>query len=217
MNLVSIRTARVVGLTQLTEFNPRGKFLAPIIPALAQRYSFLSLPNLADVLKKPGESIKLGAGGFEDETFGKIAIDLAIHSDGFVVDSRADTAASDRFLIDALTWVSQEFGLKFPEKIDRRYISELYVTSTRSLGGVLRLEKFAKALSAKTTGFKDVAYELVTFGLGSDYANAPNPIPFRFERADGASFAENKYYSIGQLQTSDHLALLDELETALTP
>ena len=216
MKLLSVEQARAAWLFPLMDMNPLGKYLLPITIALSTRYKFANNPNVVEALKKK-EGLIFGNGVFAHPKLGELTLDIAIYNDAVFADTRADTEASDAFMEDLLMWLANEYGLKYPENPRRQHISRVFVQSKKRLNSLNpRLEKFARALSARSEGFGSVAYELGGVNFTAQQAGPLVPHVFRFERAENIPYSENRYFSYAALPTKEHLALLDELEEILS-
>jgi len=66
-------------------------------------------------------------------------------------------------------------------------------------------DNFGKLIPYQATGV-GLNYDLTTVALG--------PAPFNIQGRDGASFSENKYFSVAPVRTKVLLELLDMVETA---
>jgi hypothetical protein len=93
----------------------------------------------------------------------------------------------------------------------RLYASELIVECEKDLGGLFApLAAVEESLSLLTGRvFQPTGFTLSTDSQGV----AGSPLPFRFEREVNKSFDQRRYYSSAPLRTSDHEALLQQLET----
>src|SRR5258708_1421574 len=126
MKLHSIRAAKSIWLFPLIDINPRGRYLVPAAEALVRRYAFTKFPDAAAFLADPPKyAFELGM--FQSLTAGAVAVNLTIHGDGIVVENRASTAVGDEFLVDALTWLADEFELPHAAtlSIQKLYSSEI--------------------------------------------------------------------------------------------
>lgn len=208
MKLISVKLAREIWLFPLMHLNPKGKYLIPLLGKLIQRYSFASIPNLSDAIKA-NQGLKLGAGVFTDKKYGAISVDLQVHTDGLVGDTRANTEATDAFLKDLLTWVVAEETLQTPTEIKKQYLSEVYVEWEKPLSALNpKLKQIAKLLSSKITGFDPTTFDVAGIIFGSNSGAYEKPIPFRIEREINVPYAQNRYYSAAQLTTNDHLEVI---------
>lgn len=221
MKLLSISKARSIWLFPLNDLNPRGKAITgDAMPGMITRYKFAKIPSPLDMqsAREKNEPIKFLGGEFEGKG-GKVVVDFSAYNDGLIADTRSSTRDADLFLEDFLTWISSEFGLLSHHEIVQRkiYASELYITTERSLSLLNpKLEKLNQFISSKARGFNDVRMEVSSIGFWADQIAPTKPVNFRLERAEGIAFSENRYYSLAPLETEDHLAVLEEIDSLLS-
>jgi hypothetical protein len=223
MKLLSVKGARAIWLFPLADLNPRGKASERNgLLEIGKRYQFATSPSPADLVmaREKNLPIRYMSGTFLPPKKDAISIDLQIYRDGIVADSRSSTADSTAFIEDLLTWACKEFGLLPHERVVKHKlaVSEVYVSTERSLSLINpKLAAFSKFLTSKTQAHAGAQFEVGSIGFWADQTEVPTkPVHFRFERAEGVSFAENRYYSIAPLDTDEHLELLDRLENLLT-
>lgn len=215
MNLLSVEQARAIWLFPTADLNPYGKYIYPMTEGIISRYKFSNIPNIPEAIKN-NQGIILGNGAFTSDKYGEIGVDLGIYNDGLVGDTKADTDASDAFITDVLTWISKEYGLQYPKNIRKQYANKIYVESNKRLNELSdKLEKFTKALSAKSSLLGNVTYELGGINFTAEQVGSLVPAVFRFERAEKLPYSDNRYYSFAGLPSKDHLELLDQLEAIL--
>ena len=194
MELVAIRTARVIVHLPSEEINPFGKAVYPdLTKALVERYAFMAFPQgLADYDEEKG--IVFGAGRWND-----IAIDrLTIFGNGIAVDTRSSTKDSEEVLKEGLAWMAEAFGLTFkPEMMDRKgYLSELVVHCDKPLNALNpRLAAFANTLTDQLHKFAyqslPLVFETTSLALGFDSLNTKFTFsPFRYERLVDVPFGK---------------------------
>lgn len=216
MKLLSVSIARSVWLGHLSDLNPRGVNLFPIIaPVLQETYKFITYPSLQDI-SNIKDGLKFEKGEFVDSKGIPVRINLSIYDDGLVVDSGSSTDHADAFLKDMLTKFDETFKLvKYNEVIkQKKYFSELYVATNKSLELLNpQLKIISEYLSNNVEENK--IFETGGISFFPDQTNKINPASFRFERALNVPFSEKRYYSTAPLQTHKHLELLDKLEKIL--
>lgn len=127
------------------------------------------------------------------------------------------TEATDRFLHDVLSWFSASYGMPDYRELLRQklYVSELVVQM--KLPPTIFSEKFARFVKHLHGGLSNepgVPMELSALHFGPDPAKSKKVAPFRLERAAGAPFERNEFYSGAPLPTQEHLELLSELDRA---
>lgn len=217
MKLLSVQNARSIWLGHLSDLNPKGINLLPVVsPFLQEIYKFIKYPSVQDMLN-PKDGLKFEKGEFPDSQGNPILVNLTIYEDGLVVESGMSTDHADALLNDVLTKVDESFKLaKYEEVINSKvYLSELMVTTDKSLELVNpQLKLISEFLSNNVEQGKKFEAGGITFF--PDQINKVNPASFRFERALNCPFSEKRYYSIAPLQTHKHLELLDKLEKILS-
>lgn len=217
MKLLSIRTARFVGLIETAELNPRGLSVYPsLIDGLVEKYNFEIFPDEENELDETKGIV------FENGVWGKNAIDkVAIHSEFIIVETRSSTKDSEAIFNEALQWAADTIGITYaPDMVSQRgYVSELNVRCNSNLSKLNdKLTQFGESVSSallEHTG-KKAKYETTGITLHYDTAQIKNFVaPFKIERLLDSSFSANKYYSVAPLPTEEHLRLLEEFEEIL--
>ena len=218
MKLISVSLARSIWLFPMIDLSPRGKSFLPVYSLLMEKYKFLKIPKLTELDWQKG--LKFEEGSFSDAQGEQLHVTLTVYTDGVVADTRASTDASNAFLEDLLTSVSNQFGYSPHQQIVRRkvYLSELYLQLDSKL---LTIHPNMPALA------HDLASELslvqppqLTFDFVFNLVSDPGPtglipLAFRLERAAGFAFSENRYFSSAPLPTQAHLDFLEKVEQAL--
>ena len=99
----------------------------------------------------------------------------------------------------------------------KAYLSGLHVRSERRLAALNpRLDELASRLkSLLPTSPGATPFEATAITIGPDPDASDKPGAFRFERAVGAAWSENRYYSQAPLETDVHLEVLNEFEDLL--
>ena len=213
MKLVNIRSARAIWLVPLNDLNKRGRFLLPAVGGLIERYSFQKPPSEESLVTSPTK-VAFEVGSFNSADGVPIYVNLTVHDDGFVVDTRASTEEADRFLQDALAWLSSEFQL--PQVSDlavrKLFVSEVTVVFDHKLAVFHpAMERFSSSLNFKTFS-KPLALSRIVFS--SDPSESKQTASLRIERELDTPFADNRYYSYAGTTTTEHLALLEAFERA---
>jgi hypothetical protein len=223
VRVLSVNLARSVWLMRIADLNPTGKYIIPIFEAIIKRYGFLQHTNPTEIDPTQPKPVMFTRGSFQSSSGEQKEVSLNIWLDGLVADTQSSTDDSDFFLESLLNWLSTEFGL-FPYQqlaTSRLYTSELWVHTDKKLASLNpRLQSLVERINSMVRQFadKNLVYEIGAIQIWNDRTLAPNNFfsPFRFERAEVAPFTENRYYSIAPVCTSDHIALLDELEQILS-
>lgn len=216
MKKLSVNSARAIWLFNTQLLNPNGKFIVPAIAGLAERYRFAKLPDQAEFANRP-LSLKFEGGCFKGVGDDLIFVNLSIHEDGLIAETRSSTDEADLFLEDALTWVAMEYGLPHFSELDftRAYASELIVEL--SLPGHMFSSGFAKFLNKIQKGISNnpsLPMQFLSLSFGPDPESTKKLAPFRIERVVNTAFNKNQYFCTAPVPTSEHLELLEELENA---
>ena len=221
MVLISINLARVLWFMRTNDLNPRGLNLtSTFYPALLERYQFTAYPSVKELLASNKENpVEFSGGQFINSKGESVAVRVTEFDEAVVVDTRSSTEDSEAFLKEMLEW-STQYGLSFrPDMVlSKSYLSEVIVRCDASV--VVALLPELQTLADKVSAFVaspdgPMPYEPAGFSIAPNTSASSKPAPFIFERAGGASFKENRYFSRAPLHTDDHLQLLDELERIL--
>lgn len=217
MELLAVRLARLIVYFPTEEINPRGRALIPdVTSALIERYGFNGYPQKYEDFDWQ-KGISFDDGRWKDISIGR----LALYNNGMLVDTSSSTDNSVAFLIDALTWAAESFGLTYrPDMLNRKtYVSELIFRSETPLKNLNpALERLAAKLSESVSNIagQEVSYDTVSLSLNFDLLLTKSPLaPFRIERLSEAQYTENKYYSIAPIPTDEHIQFLEDFEAAL--
>jgi hypothetical protein len=220
MKLISLDLARAVWLFPITELNPTGLSLTKAFLKFTERYKFKKAPKHTLDLDSEG-ALTFEDGEFTNCDGADIIIKLRMFTDGFVADSWSSTRDSKDFLIDAMQWLSTEYGLALPadRKLNTLFASQLTVTTDRNLGLLnpklqLIVDSLTKRL--RQLGIEDSGFEVSSIGLWFHDAQKPNaPMPFKFEKKLNSTSYDKRFFTQAPLPTVEHMALLDEFERIL--
>jgi hypothetical protein len=216
MKLSSILLSRTIAFLDTIALNPRNRLsYIDIAKAMLERYKFAKIPEkIEDYDLQKG--VEFVAGKLDGITIERVTL----FTNGIVVDTRSSTDDSDRILEDGLQWFSHLTGLPSPPPVTRRcHISQLTYYSEIGLPlanpHFIDLSNKISELVSKPLG-QQYNYEVYSLSFNFDQTKAKwTPGPFTIERAADIPFSENKYTSIAPLSTTQHLALLEEFESAL--
>lgn len=214
MKILAVRTARAVWLFPQYFLNPRGAYIYPAELALKTRYNFRRTP-MDNVQVGQTEGLKFENGEFLGTNGIVEIVSVTLHNDGIVVDMRSTTEDCDSFLEDALTWLSNEYGLPSYSDlpIKRIYVSELNVIFEKAPIIINpKLAPFIKELSKEIGSDRIGDLDFMSLYLSPDQTLSNNPPQFRFEREINTPFSENRYYSFSPTTTDIHVKLLTKLE-----
>jgi hypothetical protein len=221
VKVLSIARARAIRLLRLSDMNPHGKYIYPLLAATAEKYRFLKYTQPIELdPKDPTKPILFSSGRFQNRSEEEIEVELQLFQDGLVADTRSSTDDSDMFIDELLEWAIAEFGLVPSPTVSRIYLNELWVHTDKPLTLLNpKLQNLINHINSLYNEYssKPLVFDLAAVGIWNDRTVAPNNFfsPFKFEKAEMARFEENRYYSIAPLRTSDHITILDELEQIL--
>jgi hypothetical protein len=214
MKLLSIDSTRMTELFQARRADSQPN-LPQLAAALAERYSFIGSPtSLAELTDN---HIEFSHGVFENGSIEK----LDVYNDGVVISARATSDFVEAFLNDFMHWIQEDLGMEVwtSRGVTRLYDSELVVELDPSVMNVLeQLNGISRKLStmiAENCGM-NIDYHALGFGYSCDQALSRGHVPssFRLERRLASEFQLNQFISIAPLKTSQHLELLESIESA---
>jgi hypothetical protein len=183
---------------------------------LVDRYKFLKTPTDADFLTKP-LALKFEGGSFTGKDGAQFIVNLTVHDDGIIAETRASTEESDRFLSEALSQMATDYGLPDPSEvgIERIYASELIVQL--NLRSSIFNKKFQAFIARMHNGITNNPGLPMNFGgllFAPDPTKTKKNAPFRMEPYALAGSRKDVYYCVAPVPTDEHLELLAELEKA---
>jgi hypothetical protein len=150
---------------------------------MRSNYHFLkyptSIPNLSQ-----GEAFTFAQGSFEAKD-GLISVDLNIHPDGLVADTRSSTEDTDAFIEDVLRLAVQDLGLTYHPEIVRQkhYVSELNVSPQYPLNRLNpKLQAFADRITSMLGNVPGTIFEPASISFWSDPSSPFRHSHFVFER-----------------------------------
>ena len=219
MELLAVRTARLVASLNAEELNPSGRPLAhDFMKAFVERYSFVKQPTTADeILDTQNKGLIFELGKWNDVGVAKVVL----FDWGIVVETNTSTDASESVLQDMLKWGAETFGLSNrPSLITRRnYVSELVFSSETSLPAISpKLRSLGDKITTLVGGYlgNSMQFEITGINLAFDASQSKQLFtPFQIYRLADTPFSQNKYYSGGPLKTSDHVQLINDFEAVL--
>jgi hypothetical protein len=190
-------------------------YLPDIIQTLKGKYGFLTAPKDADIGDaSKGAEFTHGRVIREDQL---VIIDkLTVFNDGVVAETKSSTDDADLFLEDLIEWAKTALPKALPTG-PRYYLShleikmesplEIYAPGFRPIG-----EKLTEMLASY--GIKTPPYEVTNVGLYFDLLGrvAPQPGAFYIDRRQNVRYEEGVWFSQAPLRTTDHIALLKEME-----
>ena len=219
MQILAVRTARLIAYLNAEELNPEGRPLAhDYLNAFVERYSFIKRPTTpTEILDPEDKGITFELGKFANFAINKVVLfDTAV-----AIETAASTDASEEILQDMLSWGAATFGLSNrPDLITRRaYVSEIVFSSALSLRAINPdIQTLANMITRLVGGYMGNSLPFETIGINMAFDSTQSKqiyTPFSLHRLADTPFTENKYYSAAPLQTSDHIAVLNDFETFL--
>ena len=210
MQLIKIQLGRAVWVFDTQELNPRGAALFPdLYNGFQQKYQFVTMPKPEDI--HAGGSVYFKQGRFAHDA-ATIVVDLELHPDGFVANTRHSTEAAESFLVDLMHWCGNQFGVTYPPNIIKKRVhrSELVVSMNPALNTLAeKVNQFSEIVSVATAKPSQV--------IGIQFGSQEIPAAFTIERkADKTQLEDNEYFANAWIQTSLHLDLLSKFEAVMT-
>ncbi len=218
MELLAVRTARLVARMNAEELNPKGKALAhDFMRMFVKRYNFLKVPTPEEITSTEDNGITFTTG-----KLGEVGITKVVLFDwGVAVETNATTDASDAVLQDMLDWGAQEFQLaNRPDLITRRsYVSEIVFRSDIDLNAlnraVLEVSNHLTQMVAAYLGQSE-PFGIHGFSIAFDSSQSKQLYtPFQIYHLPDTPYSERKYISGAPLRTADHFRIIEQLEDIL--
>jgi len=221
MKLTSILLGQAVRLIKIN-YPIGGIHMPKAVKALQERYEFVRVPTTVAEYD-PSKGVIFNHGKFtikrSSEPNEIVINNMEVYNDGLVVSTTAYAEDADLFMDDVIEWVCKTFGSKIDTNlpIHKTYTSQIEFRSDVSLNAYFpQAPKFGKQITdlLESYGQRPQPFELSSFTLYLDLEQMKIPIPstFTISRRDKMPFSSNLYFSSAPLKTSDHLALLEELE-----
>jgi hypothetical protein len=196
---------------------PSGLYLPDILRGIAERYAFVTLPNLPDALK---EGAKFNQGRFITGARTIEIKTLGLFSDGvLVVTLNTDDAII--VLEDIMSWIKEHFGFRQaltpqPRQFASSIVVEFEGSIDRALEALQELKNAFSAMLRASYGWS-LEIEASRIALACDPTKLPpqRTAELTIERRVGLPFSQNRYFSAAPLSTGVHLELLDGFERRL--
>jgi hypothetical protein len=140
-----------------------------------------------------------------------------VYSTGVVAEAKLDTDECERFLDDLLKWITERGGIEFTpnDPTVRLYVSQLEVQSELDLGNSFpKLTPLGRQIADILRGYGQVVHDYEFSGLSLGFTQN-DTMGFRFEGREGPNVPRGLFFSQARLRTSDHLRMLEALESTL--
>lgn len=219
MELLAVRTARLIAYLNAEELNPSGRPLAhDFMKAFVDRYRFVKQPTTADeILDVQNKGLIFELGKWNDVGVAKVIL----FDWGIVVETNTSTDASELVLQDMLKWGAETFGLSNRPSLitQRNYLSEIVFSSEMSLPAISpQLRSLGDKITSLVSGYigRSLPFETLGVTLAFDSTESKQLFtPFQIQRLAETPFQLMKYYSGAPLKTSDHIQLINDFEASL--
>lgn len=217
MQISAVLLARSIALFDTADLNPRGKvFLPKLIPLLAERFSFQTIPVKPEELDE-SKGVAFRSGYFEGQTISE----LTFYNDGIKVDLQSSTEEGQSFIHQTLHWLSEETGLVYSDGMIKRWglLSQLTFHSDMDMDGIHpAFRTVADEVTTLVSARTGLPLTFRTSGLSFNFERVNGDIPiatFSIERRAKSLHSENKYFSQAPIQTTEHIRILTELEKSI--
>jgi hypothetical protein len=215
MELTNILSGQAIRFFQTS--TPADWFFPDAAAEIQRRYSFVDSPRTSTSFNPNPDGVEFKLGHYKSAIIGK----ATIFTDGIVVEAATATEKIDEFIDDI--WVLlAELGATVNPTTDkaRCYISRVEVRAEIEMS--VAFKKFTRlsdaiAKAIKMNGLSSKQFEVSALVLSAEKADSEvlSPGRFTFERRAGRGFSENMFFSEAPVPTTQHLHLLDVLETLL--
>ena len=195
--------------------------LFDLVEEIKDRYNFRTAPSPEQILQPAASA----PARFVFGKFGKVTIEtfevleaMAVGV-GLAAACRTSTDDSGAFLDHLVGWLSTEYKIEREPIWPTQFQSQMEVVVEGSIAK--RLEGFSSigdAISRLLRGYGQAAmFEPIGISLHCDPGQTQIPIPgyFTFERRAGLAYDQNRYFSQSPLKTSDHKAVIEQIERLL--
>lgn len=201
-------------LSHADEIRPvKGISLFDIIKGLSDRYKFASIPTPSPA---NNSGLVFEEGVFRSGTKSVQIRKIQIFPDGINISVASDSEDVDEIWQDFLSW-AVSIGARDDIVFETQYhLSMIVCELERSLS---RLIREADALAAFISNRLDISSDVFAngFSFSADPTTAKgrfnlNPSHFKIEQRLGTLHSANRYYSLANMTTKNHLAVLEYLE-----
>jgi|SRR6516162_5146067 hypothetical protein len=212
MKLSNIIMSRAIRLGKVSGPGGGAVYGINLSKACEERYGFLQGPRvLSDYDLNKG--ITFLHGFFENH----VIDNFQVFSSGIVAEAKLDTDECDRFLDDVLKWITERGGIEFSigEPTSRLYVSQLEIQSDiRLMSAFPKLAPLGRQIADILRGYGHATPDFELSGL-SFGATQNDTTGFKFEGREGPGVPHGIFFSQARLRTSDHLRMLEALDSTL--
>ncbi len=220
MELINIDQGRVVWPASSDEISPTGGIHVPtILDQLVRVFHFVSVP--APETWHQGLRLQHGKWSSTRGEYIVSITELALHTDGIVVDTASSTDDA-KDIMNAVIDLLSDIGFRRPlSKPTLIFVSAVVVDFVRPITGIVKSPDDVLPLIKQRFPYEGQAQMIaVEFRLDPralpESLRAQNPTAFRIEpRVSLGEHKPNRYFCIANLATEDHLALLTDFEKYL--
>jgi hypothetical protein len=218
LKIVSFDNGRATWLFPLEEFAPAaGSNSTSVISAIAARYGFTQVPMITTQESMAKNGLPFGMGHFEVNGTRFTVTDFVVYNDGIVAVAEK-TEWAEAFLEDVTSWVKQ-FGFReISSGIRKLYASTVVVDFETPLSRLLTgYEAISELITSRTVTImperKQMQFARLDFEIDRTTLVGQIALPrFALERRAAVSFAQERYFSTAPMHTTDHIAVLEEIE-----
>jgi hypothetical protein len=220
---VKFESGRVTWLFPLEEFVPlAGSNNPSVIVQIAARYGFTRVPMITTQESMAKNGLPFGMGHFEVNGARFAVTDFVVYNDGIVaVAEKTDWA--EAFLVDVTSWVREQFGFRnISSRVRRLYASTIVVDFETPLSRILSgYEIISKLITSRTVTImpempeptQPMQFSRIDFEVDRTTMIGQLAVPkFVLERRSGVSFSQERYFSIAPMHTTDHVAVIEQIE-----
>lgn len=221
MKIVSVELGQATQLFVPEEIRPqRGTNIHELFRQISERYEAIPKNTPQEAIAS-GSLFSSGHCTIDDQVIN--IVEIGIWRDGIIVQAQ-NTSEADAVIGDLMQWAIDVHGYRRPQtKIPRRYVSNVIFEFDSSFDEAFaRFIPFCRSLGNKLESYFHKAFEPVPFRLSfaanGQVVTASPPTEFTIERRQAfgqEQVVENRFWSVGQLRTSDHIELLKQFESAL--
>jgi hypothetical protein len=219
LKIVSFDNGRATWLFPIEEFAPAaGSNSTSVISAVAARYGFALVPTITTQEAMAKNGLPFGMGHFEVNGTNFTVTDFVVYNDGIVAVAEK-TEWAEAFLADVTSWVQEQFGFReISSGVRKLYASTVIVDFETPLSRLLTgYEAISELITSRTVTImperKPMQFSRLDFEVDRTTLVGQLALPkFILERRATVSFDQERYFSSAPMHTTDHIAVLEEIE-----